>query len=144
MHPRRQIKAIRGGRTADDEFTCFSCNQVFIGQRYVYGSVVDNSTHSGTKRILYLCGRCKDNANKEDLEKAREEIRLRSLRMVDKYSSALQECQTHGTCDILKAHHELLINDPERLETDFLIGQVFGEGERQLWIKTRGGSVPTS
>ncbi len=36
-------------------------------------------------------------------------------------------CDKAGTCEILKAHHNVLSNDPDRLTTEFLIGMICGE-----------------
>ncbi len=36
-------------------------------------------------------------------------------------------CAALGTCEILKAHHEVLKDDRDRLKTDFLINLICGE-----------------
>ena len=38
----------------------------------------------------------------------------------------LDKCRLDGTCSVLKAHHEILSSDPERLRTEFLIKMTCG------------------
>jgi hypothetical protein len=53
----------------------------------------------------------------------------RSFELTEKFSELLATCEKMGVCDMLSAHHELLIDDPNRLKTDFLLGLICKRGK---------------
>lgn len=86
-------------------------------------------------RGKWKCRQCA----KEEIENIRcMEIynnRLKSEESISRFRDALTNCQTMGTCDILRAHHEALIDDPERLSSEFLIKMVCGERKSERYVK---------
>ncbi len=93
---------------------------------------IDNSVkeifytkHVGSKINVYyefheVCRNCMIEIEASMLEGARRERRRQSLESADKFHDLLDECEKKGTCDILAAHHELLLNDDDRLRTSVL------------------------
>ncbi len=68
-----------------------------------------------------VCHKCKASITNKHLSEQRKEVIKKAQELSDSFSDLLAECTKKGTCDILAAHHELLINDNDRLKTDFML-----------------------
>lgn len=60
--------------------------------------------------------------------------RLQAAESASKFEEYLDRCEELGTCDIIRAHHEALSEDPERLTSEFLIKMVCGEEKLKRYI----------
>lgn len=83
--------------------------------------------HAWVPRTKY-CRSCRAKEAQEIRDRAlvcsRIEARDRSVLLVDRFVDRLEDCEKYGTCDILAAHHDALIDDPERLSTEFMLKMV--------------------
>jgi len=59
---------------------------------------------------------------KDSLFKAEQKERRNSYyeELKEKYKTPMDKCDT-GICDMLVRHHDKLVDDPERLTTDFIL-----------------------
>lgn len=89
----------------------------------------------------WLCYHCreerKERIRKNEMSAIREKSELKILEFQDR----LADCEKFGTCDILTAHHDVLIEDKERLSTEFMIGLICGEKGRQRYVRN-GKAIP--
>ncbi len=81
----------------------------------------------------------------EDRKRADEIFRLsqaqEAIDKIDPLGDMKKTCTKLGTCDILYFHHELLKDDPERLESDFLIGLICGEEGAQRYKEKKAAET---
>ena len=80
-----------------------------------------------SNKRTYVCPKCYNIINEKVLKENREKRRIEVIKQTSKFSDYLENCNESGTCDILKAHHESLKHDPERLTTEFMINQICGD-----------------
>lgn len=72
------------------------------------------------------------------------EMRLRSMGAWDRLLEMEERLEKNpcapgsGVCSILKRHHEILSDDPERLSTEFCVGLVCGEKKLKKYQKKKG------
>ena len=80
------------------------------------------NSRSWIKRRAY-CRKCakieKLNTHKLRAEQIKE--------IAESLNIPTEDCNKLGTCEILKAHHNVLAADPERLTSEFMIGLICGE-----------------
>ncbi len=120
-----------------DTFECFRCCRVFTWDFLQNHKLRSSDRYPISKRQWIngqsYCRRCADIVKDEmshNYKKIAKEIAL-SLNLPVKNA-----CKTLGTCEILKAHHNIFKQDPERLKTDFLIGLICGtEGQKKYRTK---------
>lgn len=105
-------------------YICVECRTKKTGARYLHPSKPRKNTD---KYGFYVCFECKEKIQNKLNEDARTEQRLKIIESTDKFSDSLASCEKNGTCDILHAHHECLIDDPDRLRTDFMINLICGD-----------------
>jgi hypothetical protein len=84
------------------------------------------------ERIIEICYTCERKMESEYLKKQRERSEMLEQRFED------ISCNLNGTCNILKAHHTVLSDDPERLTTEFCINLVCGPNGVNKYKKSRG------
>lgn len=82
--------------------------------------------------IVEPCVTCERRSN-NDFHKLKRE---RAEELEQKFKSI--SCDLDGTCNILKAHHAVLLDDPERLTTEFCINLVCGSNGVEKYKKSRG------
>jgi hypothetical protein len=81
----------------------------------------------------YECPTCR----RRRVSKHIDSIITRSEVLNDKFDSML--CDMKGTCSVIKAHHELLLDDPERLTSEFIINLTCGDDGVKKYRKKRNG-----
>ena len=84
-------------------------------------------------RLIDLCYSCHGNIKTEELCGERKEKRKKSIELAGEFADLLNECEKKGTCDVLAAHHKLLIDDDNRLETNLLVGLVCKADYEDRW-----------
>lgn len=82
--------------------------------------------------IIETCITCERKSNADFYKSIRE----KSAELEQKFKSI--PCDLDGTCNILKAHHEALLDDPDRLTTEFCINLVCGANGVEKYKKSRG------
>jgi hypothetical protein len=110
-YPRRKIKKMERGIFRD--YICQICKKKCSGHRYL-----SNSVHK------YICPGCYNKKKQKEMEKAISDREKEAIDNASKFKDLLKDCTKLGTCDILAAHHELLVNDDDRLKTDFIMKQL--------------------
>ncbi len=99
--------------------------------------IVCGNTYKHWKMVGDRCTGC----HEKHLSVLREDARTSMEQDLTKYADRMEECTT-GVCDMLAVHHDRLIDDENRLTTDFMIGQICGEEMRQKYLKkTMGGRI---
>ena len=83
----------------------------------------------------FICRDCRH----DELERLRQEdfdkYRAETFDKIDAFKDRLENCEKFGTCDILAAHHDVLINDDQRLTTEFLLGLICDPVKAQKYQK---------
>jgi len=78
------------------------------------------------------CSECEDAI----LKTQREEKRQKFKTELDTFAE-FKNCSKGGVCDIVKAHHNILKNDPERLKSSFIIEMVCGAGGKDFYLERK-------
>ena len=80
---------------------------------------------------------CKDCYRKDlatlravDTERRRDKIR--------EMDACIENCEIRGTCGTFHVHHDILIDDPERLRSSFMIGMACGTDGLRRYLSKRG------
>lgn len=131
-YPRRPIKK-KILRPTKRTVICSICGGDMISYGMVTSQMIDGYTDRGIHR--WTCRSCRLKEIEDCRIHQRGDQRVESLIAIDKYKSELESCEKFGTCDILAAHHNVLIEDPERLTTDFLIGIICGTEKQERYLK---------
>jgi hypothetical protein len=85
-----------------------------------------------------ICRRCYELSEEDRRSEAIQNERDTIFFSVDEFSDLLTDCKKLGTCDIIAAHHELMKDDPNRLQTSFLVGLVCGDDGLIKYKKSKG------
>ena len=108
-------------------FECDNCNGTFTNDPITNYKLPQGSRYRVSKRI-HINGKayCKHCAKplKESIKLNRD---AQIKQIADSTLGIPTNCEILGTCDILKAHKEVLKDDPERLTGEFLINLICGE-----------------
>jgi hypothetical protein len=78
---------------------------------------------------------------KQILEEKRKEKREKQMKLLKTYDEKLKSCKNGGICDTLQMHHDILKDDPERLQTDFIIGMVCGKEMQEKYRNKQMGRI---
>lgn len=73
--------------------------------------------------------------SKQIIDEKRKEQREKTKELLKTYDEKLKSCRNGGICDTLQMHHNILKDDPERLQTDFIIGLVCGKRMQNKYRK---------
>lgn len=76
---------------------------------------------------VVICPHCFKVLDEKKLIEERLKHRDESKKELVPFRDLLKDCNASGTCDIYALHHKLLINDPQRLTTEFLIKLTCGD-----------------
>ncbi len=127
-HPSRPLKRQGRYQAAKKTYRCSRCLEPSE-------STLIHSIGINGHAIRY-CHACSRLVTSVDNKKCIAERRDQNWEHIEKFREKLTECTKLGTCDILSAHHDSLLDDPERLTTDFLIGMVCGDERRKKYRET--------
>jgi len=116
-------RVYRPGRLA----RCSVCGEITIS----YGSVFT---------MGIVCRNCREKELEKIMKAEITETRKKSAILASKFKSELENCKTLGTCDIIHAHHEALIEDSERLTSEFLIKMICGDDKVERYKDLAGVS----
>jgi hypothetical protein len=78
--------------------------------------------HAGD--LLGYCNLCQEKILAIQRDDARKQI---NKELLEKYKKERELCAHGEICDILKFHHDVLIEDPERMTTEFLLKMCGGD-----------------
>jgi hypothetical protein len=126
-YPKRPIKKSK----KHAPFIIKKCNK--CGKEYKEYRV----NHGKNFRMNPLCSKCVAERLEEEYYSDRIEAQRKANKLFAEFNHMLVNCEKNGTCDILSAHHELLINDNERLSTEFMIGLVCGTAKKKIYVEKR-------
>jgi len=118
-HPSRPLKTRGRKKSAKNSYVCLRCRE--RSESTIIHSI------DGCGRIIRYCTKCSRSVMSIDRKKCIADRREDNWEHIETFREKLAECTKFGTCDILAAHHDALLEDPERLTTDFLIGMVCGD-----------------
>lgn len=97
-----------------------------------------NLSNLGIFNYPKICDVCYES----DLAAIRKVERNRRWAEISKTDRAIWDCEQHGTCGIIKVHHAVLGDDPDRLRSSFMIGLTCGaDGLRKYLAKRTGTSI---
>lgn len=89
------------------------------------------------KQIAFACTTCRHRIVSEFKESEHKKRIQEILEKKEEMRGNLDKCRNKGVCGILKVHHEVLEEDPERLTSDFIIGLTCGRGRQKRYRKSR-------
>lgn len=147
--PPRNIIPKKGRGIKVFKVTCHDCEKIVpvneSRRRKVYFQTIKNPKN--IKQSVYLCEECYK-IMQDELKKKKIDERLSYKReridelveSVEKFDSLMRGCE-YNTCDILAAHRELLINDDNRLRTDFMLEIIFGEEKAREYLEKRKNEI---
>lgn len=115
------IRVCRPGRPV----CCSVCGETTIS----YGSVFAREI---------VCRNCREKELEKIMKADIHETRKKSVALASKFESELENCEKLGTCDIIRAHHEALIEDPDRLTSEFLIKMICGDAKVERYKDLTG------
>jgi hypothetical protein len=97
---------------------CAECGEKMISYSNMFARI---------EKTKQICRKC----NKRELNifdaKRITANKQAAIERANKFKDALQDCEKFGTCDVLRAHHEAFVDDPDRLTSEFLIGLICGK-----------------
>lgn len=138
LYPSRKIAREAGRGRKKGPFKRCECRE--CGKEFDLVIPARILPQSGLAELTYRSELCKDCRTREIrknnemmMENDRRALQEKSVELIERFRDQLENCQKYGTCDILAAHHDALIDDPERLTTDFLIGMVCGDKKRERY-----------
>lgn len=80
-----------------------------------------------------VCPACKIIKENYRLSAQRKENIRNAVESAEQFNDLLKECDKLGTCDIIASHHELLINDNNRLKTEFMLDLICRNNYDDKW-----------
>jgi len=108
-------------------FECERCHNTFTNESQKNYNLPFGKRYRYSRRI-HIDGNPYCKACSEQVKQKRKLHRDEQIKEIKKSTLGIPlDCKIHGTCDILKAHKEILKDDPERLSGEFLISLICGE-----------------
>ena len=138
--PSRKIE-VRRRHSPDYEVVCHYCKIKIPLRDSIRRKVIFDGSRD--KDSAFMCKICykirRENLMKQkekELVYHREEKVKEFLDSIEKFDDLMADCE-YNTCDILAAHHELLINDDNRLRTDFMLELICGQEKKKKYLESR-------
>ncbi len=144
-----KTKCQRGNHVFEQFVYCSQCHSTATrfedAVNSIFCSVECQTKYASTKKpkkliTCSICGcissslRCRVCEDKL-LAAQQEEIKAVFKVKTDAFSE-YKNCK-YGVCDIVKAHHQILQDDPNRLKSEFIIGLVCGYEGREFYLQRR-------
>lgn len=127
--PRCHSNTVRLENAVDSMFCSIECQNIYATSkkpRILKVCQICGKTSSSSR-----CPSCEDNILNEQRKEIRDGFQT-EVGVFDEF----KHCK-YGVCDIVKAHHNVLQDDPERLKSEFIINLVCGSDGKEFYIERR-------
>ena len=140
--PSRKMQ-VRRRYSPDYDVICHYCKIKIPLRDSIKKKVIFDGSIGPKDHPTFLCKKCYK-IRRESLMKQKEkelayhrEEKIKELMdSIERFDGLMTDCE-YNTCDILAAHHELLINDDNRLRTDFMLELICGEEKKKKYLESR-------
>ncbi len=144
-----ETKCKNGTHIYEEFIYCPSCHSTTVrienSVDRVFCSATCKENYSSNKeikalKVCYICGTtssslrcpsCEDKLLNEQRKQIREGFET-EVSIFDEF----KKCK-YGVCDIVKAHHNVLQNDPDRLKSEFIINMVCGTEGKEFYLERK-------
>lgn len=127
-------RVYRPGRTV----CCSVCGEVTTSYGTHFASIIQGDPIGSA--VSFVCRHCREEELEIIMKQDIAETRKKSAILASKFKSELENCKKLGTCDIIHAHHEALIEDKERLTSEFMIKMICGDAKVERYKDLAGVS----